>query len=274
MLATASQADLEYLRRMVLRHSGNSLDPSRDYLLETRLSPLLQSLHLNGLGAFVSLLKSQDDAVVERAAAEAMTINETSFFRDVRPFELLRTQLLPQLIEARSGVRALRFWSAACSSGQEAYSIAMLLREDFPAIGNWNVRIDGTDISSRVLEQASAGRYHRIEINRGLPARHIPRFFDHEGDYWVVKPELRSACSFQRANLCAGSLPFRSPFDVILLRNVLLYFSSEVRRVVLAQVHRLVAPDGVLLLGASEQPPTDSCWKVELAGGACFMRPT
>jgi len=205
-----------------------------------------------------------------------MTINETSFFRDSRPFELLRTELLPKLIESRRHVRSLRFWSAACSTGQEAYSIGMMLQEHFPLLAGWTERIEGTDICAEVVERAQAGTYHRIEINRGLPARFVVRYFDHLGEDWVVKPEVKKMCNFRQANLCGASLPFNRAedrFDVIFLRNVMLYFSQETRKILLAGIHRILAPDGILFLGSSEQPADPSIWTTVLAGGTCYFRP-
>ena len=201
-----------------------------------------------------------------------MTINETSFFRDNRPFELLRTELLPKLVESRRLARTLRFWSAACSTGQEAYSLAMVLRESFPHCAGWNVRIEGTDISGEVVERARAARYHRIEMNRGLPARMLIKYFDHLGEEWVAKREIRDLCSFRQANLCTSPLPFRERFDVIFLRNVMLYFSQETRKAVLAGIHGLLAPDGILFLGSSEQPADMSLWTPFLAGGTSYYR--
>jgi chemotaxis protein methyltransferase CheR len=209
------------------------------------------------------------------AVAEAMTINETSFFRDVRPFELLRRELLPKLIDLRRPARSLRFWSAACATGQEAYSIAMLLLEYFPLLAGWDVRIEGTDLNGDIVERARTGRYHRIEINRGLPARFVVRYFDRSGEDWTVKPEVRKLCSFRQANLCGPHLPFaRSTdyFDVILLRNVMLYFDQETRRTLLARIQRLLPPDGVLFLGASEQPTDLSPWTPIIAGGTSYYR--
>jgi len=188
----------------------------------------------------------------------------------------LRTELLPKLIEARRMQRGLRFWSAACSSGQEGYSLAMLMLEHFPMLVNWNIRIEGTDLSSEVVGRAQAGRYPRIEINRGLPARFIVRYFDHVGEHWEIKPEVRKLCNFRQANLCAPQLPFNRStdrFDVIFLRNVMLYFSHETRKTLLAGIHRLLAPDGILFLGSSEQPADASIWTAALAGGTCYFRP-
>ena len=268
--------DYGYLRELVFGLSQNVLDPSRDYLFATRLTKLLRIQGMSHLEELVERLKLSKDQVLERSVAEAMTINETSFFRDSRPFELLRTDLLPKLIEARRHVRALRFWSAACSTGQEAYSLAMSLLEHFPMLAGWNIRIEGTDISGEVVERAKAGRYHRIEVNRGLPARFVVRYFDHSGENWVVKEEVRKMCNFRQANLCGPRPPFNRAddrFDAILLRNVMLYFSQETRRSLLSGIFRLLPPDGFLLLGSTEQPADPSIWTAVLAGGTCHFKP-
>jgi chemotaxis protein methyltransferase CheR len=268
--------DYGYLRQVVFGHSQNVLDPSRDYLFDTRLTKLLRNQGMTQLEELVQQLKLQRNPALERSIAEAMTINETSFFRDSRPFELLRTELLPKLIEARRPVRGLRFWSAACSTGQEAYSIGMMMQEHFPLLAGWNLRIEGTDICAEVVEQAQAGCYHRIEMNRGLPARFVVRYFDHHGEDWTVKPEINKMCNFRQASLSGPTLPFNRAgdrFDVIFLRNVMLYFSQETRKVLLAGIHRVLAPDGILFLGSSEQPADPSIWTALLAGGTCYFRP-
>jgi chemotaxis protein methyltransferase CheR len=272
-MATTAAVDYGYLRQLVFGLSQNVLDPSRDYLFDTRLTKVLRGQGMTHLEELVQHLRQRKNPVLERAVAEAMTINETSFFRDGRPFELLRADLLPKLIEARRNKRGMRFWSAACSTGQEAYSLAMMLHEHFPAIAAWNIRIEGTDICGDVVQRALAGSYHRIEMNRGLPARNVVRFFDHHGEDWTVKPEIRKICNFRQANLCAPPLPFNEKFDVIFLRNVMLYFSMETRRPLLANIHRLLAPDGILFLGSSEQPADPSIWTPVLAGGTCHFRP-
>ena len=275
-MQTTSSTDFGYLRQLVFSLSQNVLDPSRDYLFETRLTKLLRNQGMSHLEELVRHLKIKKDPALERSIAEAMTINETSFFRDGRPFELLRTGLLPKLIEARRISRGLRFWSAACSTGQEAYSLAMLMSEHFPTLSSWNMRIEGTDISAEVVQRALGGCYHRIEMNRGLPARFIVRYFDHVGEDWEVKPEIRKLCHFRQANLCQSSLPFcraDDRFDVIFLRNVMLYFSQQTRKTLLAGIHRLLAPDGILFLGSSEQPADPSIWTPVLAGGTCHFRP-
>ena len=275
-MQSSSSVDYGYLRQLVFGLSQNVLDPSRDYLFETRLTKLLRNQGMTHLEELVEHLKMRKNPTLERSIAEAMTINETSFFRDGRPFELMRTDLLPKLIESRRITRSLRFWSAACSTGQEAYSLAMLMAEHFPMLSAWNIRIEGTDICGEVVQRARSGCYHRIEINRGLPARFVVRYFDHVGEDWVVRPELRKKCNFRQANLCQSPLPFARAddrFDVIFLRNVMLYFSQETRKTLLTGIHRLLAPDGILFLGSSEQPADPSIWTSVLAGGTCHFRP-
>ncbi|MGD0346066.1 MAG: protein-glutamate O-methyltransferase CheR [Terracidiphilus sp.] len=268
--------DYGYLRQLIFDVSQNVLDASRDYLFDTRLTKVLRNQNMTHLNELVRKLRAQKIPSLEREVAEAMTINETSFFRDLRPFDLLRQELLPKIIEARRFHRTLRLWSAACATGQEAYSLAMMLLEHFPMLVGWSIVIEGTDISSEVVQRAQAGRYHRIEINRGLPARYVVRYFDHVGEDWIVKPEIRRLCNFRQANLCGASLPFNRAgdcFDVIFLRNVMLYFDMPTRRTLLAGVHRVLAPDGFLFLGSSEQPADLSVWTPVLAGGTCYFRP-
>ncbi|HUB52924.1 MAG TPA: protein-glutamate O-methyltransferase CheR [Terracidiphilus sp.] len=274
--ATALASDYGFLRELVYGLTRNVLDPSRDYLFETRLTRLLRNQGMNRVSELVRMLRVGRNPTLENAVAEAMTINETSFFRDMRPFELLRTEILPRIVEHRRIKRSLRLWSAASSTGQEAYSLAMLVLEHFPMLMGWDIRIEGTDICAEVVEHARAGRYQRIEINRGLPARHVVRYFDHAGEIWTVKPEVRKLCNFRQANLCGTMPPFNrasDSFDVIFLRNVMLYFSQETRRHLLSYVHRLLATDGVLFLGSSEQPADPSIWTPLLAGGTCYYRP-
>ncbi|HEY3625591.1 MAG TPA: protein-glutamate O-methyltransferase CheR [Terracidiphilus sp.] len=272
-MATASPADYGYLRTLVQGHSQNVLDSSRDYLFDSRLAKLLRNQGMSRLEELVRHLRTHRDPALERAIAEAMTINETSFFRDQRPFELLRTSLLPQLIEARRSTQMLRLWSAGCSTGQEALSLAMLMLEHFPQIHSWNIRIEATDISAEVVERARAGRYHRIEVNRGLPAPFLVKYFEPAGEDWIVREEARAMCSFRQANLCAPVLPFSQPFDVILLRNVMLYFAPDTRRVLLENLYALTARDGVLMLGVGEQTTESARWMPVVAGGTCYYKP-
>ena len=271
MSTTVPGVDYGFLRRMVQGYSHNVLDPSRDYLFDTRLTRLLRNLGMNGLDELVDHLRRRKDPALESAVAEAMTINETSFFRDQRAFELLRTDLLPGLIERRRPTRTLRIWSAACSTGQEALSLAILLREHFPTLLSWDIRIEGTDIASEVVQRARAARYHRIEVNRGLSARCLVKYFEQDEEYWVARPDLRAICRFQQANLCKPPV-WTGLFDLVLLRNVMLYFAQETRQAILENVHRVTAADGALLLGVSEQASDSPLWTPLLAGGTCYYR--
>jgi chemotaxis protein methyltransferase CheR len=267
-----STVDADFLRSVVVRNSGNHVDPSRDYLFESRLQPVLRDRGLETLDQLVAALRMDSDFRLQRSVAEAMTINETSFFRDTASFDLLREELLPALIAARRERRVLRLWSAASSSGQEAYSLAMMVREYFPALASWKVEILGTDISAAMVERSRAGCYQRIEINRGLPARFLLKYMVRSGDEWEAAPDVRSLCSFQQRNLC-DPVTRAEKFDVILLRNVMIYFPAETRRKILLDMHRSLAPDGALLLGMSEQTRMDSHWQTVLTPRTVWHRP-
>ncbi len=276
-MSTASSVDYGYLRQLVFGLSQNVLDPSRDYLFETRLTKLLRNQGMTHLEELVRYLRMRKDPALERSIAEAMTINETSFFRDSRPFELLRTDLLPKLIEARQHLRSLRFWSAACSTGQEAYSLAMLvLRALLPAR-----RMEYSHRGHRHLRRGGGARQGRPlspHRDQPRPARALRGA--------LLRPPGRGlggqAGGTQDVQLppgqpmCGTPLPFHRAddrFDVIFLRNVMLYFSQETRKTLLAGIHRLLAPDGILFLGSSEQPADPSIWTSVLAGGTCHFKP-
>ena len=269
---STSALDYEFLRAVVMRNSGNQVDPSRDYLFESRLQRLLRDRGMQSLSQLVSALRSGAGGTLERSVAEAMTINETSFFRDTATFDLLREELLPALIASRQMTRSLRFWSAASSSGQEAYSLAMMLREYFPLLAGWRIDILGTDLSAEMVERSSTGRYQRIEINRGLPARFLVKYLVRTGDEWEVHPDIRRLCRFQQRNLCQPMIATET-FDVIFLRNVMIYFPQETRRQVLLTMHRALARDGVLFLGLSEQPRMDSHWQTMLTPKTVWYKP-
>ncbi len=270
----SSDSDYAYLRQLVLTQSANLIDPSRNALFETRLQPIAQRAGASTLKDFVSILRVDRTPQLHRAVAEAMTINETSFFRDVKPFDLLREKILPELIARNSATRRLRIWSAANSTGQEAYSIAMLIAESFPQLAAWDVKIVGTDISAQVIEYARRGRYRRMEVNRGLPARMLVKYLVRHDDEWEIAPALRSMCDFRYANLCAP-LPELPVFDLVLLRNVLLYFPQQDRSCVFIDVHRQMAPGGYLLLGSAEQAEdSTNLFQVQFANDCYFYRPS
>jgi chemotaxis protein methyltransferase CheR len=268
-----SDADYAFLRSLVHSQSANMIDPSRNSLFETRLTPIARMAGVANLEGLVNLLREDRPAHLHRAVAEAMTINETSFFRDFRPFEMLREEIFPRLIEQRRTEQRLRIWSAASSTGQEAYSLAMMIAESFPSLANWDVKILGTDISRTVVDYALAGRYSRLEVNRGLPARMLVKYFNRDGDEWEVNPRVRSMCAFMVANLCVG-LPPLPKFDLVLLRNVLFYFPQQERSELFGHVHRQMATDGYLLLGNAERAEdSTNLFEAEFAGQCYFYRP-
>lgn len=268
-----SDSDYTYLRELVLAQSANMIDPSRNALFDTRLTPIARMAGAASLEDLVGMLKADRPAHLHRAVAEAMTINETSFFRDLKPFEMLQGTILPRLIEQREDKQTLRIWSAASSTGQEAYSLAMLIAEYFPSLSKWDVKIIGTDISRRVIEYAQQGRYRRLEVNRGLPVRMLVKYMVRDGEEWEISSRIRSMCEFQYANLSAP-FPKMPMFDLVLLRNVLLYFPEQGRRYLFSDMYRQMAQDGYLVLGNAEQAEdSTSRFAAEFAEGSYFYRP-
>jgi chemotaxis protein methyltransferase CheR len=268
-----SDSDYAYLRELVMDQSANLIDPSRNALFDTRLTPIARLAGASNLHDFVGLLRSGRPAHLHRVVAEAMTVNETSFFRDVQPFEMLRQVVLPNLIKERGRGKRLRIWSAASSTGQEAYSLAMLIAEHFPMLATWDVKVIGTDISRQVVDYAQRGRYRRLEVNRGLPARMLLKYMVRVDEEWEVCPQIRSLCEFQYANLC-GPLLHLPQFDLVLLRNVLLYFSQHDRGALFTDVHRKMMPNGYLVLGTAEQAEdSTNLFEVEFAANCYFYRP-
>jgi len=267
-----TESDYLYLRSFIQSRSGNVLDASRDSLFESRLYRVLQERGMEGLDELVYKLRLAADPCLDRDVVEAMTINETSFFRDHAPFEQMQSDLLPRLIERRAPQRSLRLWSAASSSGQEAYSLAMVLLHQFPQLAGWEIEILGTDINAEMVSRAMTGRYQRMEINRGLPARYLLKYFRRDGEEWEVAPELRAICRFQQMNLSQSFRPFHK-FDGILLRNVLFYFSAETQRQILRNMHTSLASDGFLLLGPAERPANLDLWHTVLGDRTCYYKP-
>jgi len=268
-----SDSDYAYLRQLVLSQSANLIDPSRNGLFETRLTPIARQAGASSLEDFVSLLRVDRTTQLHRTVAEAMTINETSFFRDGAPFDMLRETILPRLIEKNSAQRSLRIWSAASSTGQEAYSLAMTICEHFPKLATWDVKIVGTDIARNVIEYAQRARYRRLEVNRGLPARMLVKYLVRDGEEWEIVPSVRALCEFRCVNLCAP-LPPLPVFDLVLLRNVLLYFPQQDRTLVFSDLYRQMSPHGYLLLGNAEQAEdSTNLFQPEFAMGCYFYRP-
>jgi chemotaxis protein methyltransferase CheR len=266
-------AEFDFLRALVRERSAIVLDPGKEYLVESRMLPLLRSESLASPAALVAALRAAPRGELERTVVEAMTTNETSWFRDVHPFNALRTELLPALIVARAPERKLRFWSTACSSGQEAYSLTITLAEHFPQLRDWDVQIVATDLSREMVERAQHGRYGQLEMNRGLPAHHLVKYFERQGTQWQVKPELRRLVQARQMNLIE-TWPVLPRFDVMLLRNVLIYFDLETKRAILRRARQALCPDGVLFLGSAETTVmVDDGWDRLTTSGSVAYRP-
>ena len=247
--AEISPQSYHFLQNFVSRESGIVLDSDKRYLVEARLLPIALKLRLYSLNDLCTLLQTTADASVRQQVVEAMTTNETFFFREATQYEALKSTVLPELMQQRQVTRKISVWSAAASTGQEAYSFAMLLLE--MGFGNWDISIVGTDLSTAVLQRARAGRYLQIEVNRGLPAALLVKYFKREGLEWQLKDEIRRMVRFEQDDL-RRTTSTRGPFDLVFCRNVLIYFDVETKRSIIARIRQCLAPGGHLLLGGSE----------------------
>ena len=255
------------------QRSAIVLDPGKEYLVEARLAPLVRELGLDSIGALVARLRLPAGSALADRVTEAMTTNETSFFRDVAPFQALRTTVVPPLLKARVGQRRLRVWCAASSSGQEPYSIAMTLDDAFPELAGWDVSITATDLSKEMVERGRAGLYKALEVNRGLPAPMLVKYFTKIGVDYQLKDRVRSMVEFTELNLI-GAWPAFGSFDIVFLRNVLIYFDVDTKRTIIGRVKRLLAPDGYLFLGAAETTMNidDGFERVPVERAGCYRR--
>jgi chemotaxis protein methyltransferase CheR len=238
-----------FLQRHVYDESGIVLDAGKRYLLHARLLPLVQEQGLSCLNDLCALLRATASTPLHARVVDAMTTNETYFFREPAHFEVLKQVVVPELMELRRATRKLSFWSSAASTGQEAYSLAMMLLD--MGLGSWNIEILGTDISPRVVKQAQTGRYSQLEVNRGLPATSLVRYFRRAGVVWELREDVRRMVQFQSLDL-RSRMKALGPFDVVLCRNVLIYFDDITRRGILEQVHDCMFRGGRLLLGSAE----------------------
>jgi chemotaxis protein methyltransferase CheR len=266
--------DFEFICRLLRERSAVVLEAGKEYLVEARLTPLVRELDLNSIGELISRLRSQNENGLYRRIVEALVTTETSFFRDHTPFESLRKSVIPELARRRSGARRLHIWCAASSNGQEPYSVALLLREYFPELAGWKILILASDLSRQALGQARQGLYSQIEVNRGLPASLLVKYFEQHGTHWQLKGHVRSMVEFQEINL-SRDWPVLAPMDLVLLRNVMIYFDVETKKKILAKLVRVLKPDGYLLLGGAETTLNlhDSYRRIEsLKGGFYQLR--
>ncbi|BBD61310.1 CheR methyltransferase, SAM binding domain protein [Nostoc sp. HK-01] len=244
-------SDFDYLRQLVYQHSAVVLDGDKTYLAELYLQPIAEAAGFTTITDLIAYLRHQPLNDLHIQTIEALVTNETSFFRDTYPFEALKQLVLPELIKKRRIERSLNIWCAACSHGQEPYSVAMLIREHFPLLANWSLTIIASDFSGKVLARAKEGRYNQLEIKRGLPKNLRERYFKLLDNEWQIHDEIRQSIDFRQINL-VDSWSILPNIDVIFLRNVLIYFDIATKKDLLTKVRQQLNPDGYLFLGSGE----------------------
>jgi chemotaxis protein methyltransferase CheR len=246
---TLTAQEFAFISGLVRRDAAIVLEAGKEYLVEARLLPLARQSGLPTVSEFVNRAQQRPEPEIHAKIVDALTTNETSFFRDGEPFKQLVDTVLPDLLTRRSATKSIKVWSAASSSGQEPYTLAMVLQDSLPS--GWTFDILGTDISTEMLTRAEAGQYTQLEVNRGLPAPLLVRHFERNGAHWKVASALRKNVSFRRLNL-AAPFPPMGPFDIVFIRNVLIYFDVQTKRTVLQRVAGTLRPDGWLFLGSAE----------------------
>ena len=266
---TLQATDFSFVTQMVRQRSSIDLQPGKEYLVESRLAPIARSLGEKDVGALVSRLR-KGDAQLTDAVVDALTTNETSWFRDSHPFDAFTQHLLPDVAKTSTS-KQITIWSAACSSGQEAYSLSMLLLDWLPLHPGYTTRIVGTDISQKMVDRARAARFSQLEVNRGLKAPYLVKYFDQVGRDWTLRQQVREMCRFERGNLAQS--PTGVPTcDIVFLRNVLIYFDLDTKRTVLSHVRKVLRPGGYLVLGGAESTLNldDAFQRMELGRAVVF----
>lgn len=245
--------DFEFVCKFARHEAALVLDAGKEYLVESRLTPLLRIYQCANISELISRLRSPIERELRNSVIDALTTHETSFFRDSSPFDAMKSILIPEVLQRNSSSRTLTIWCGASSTGQEPYSLAILLREHFPQLRDWKVLIIATDISLDVLKKAEEGKYSQLEVNRGLQAVLLVKYFTRTGEYWQINPEIRSLVNYRQLNLAHGwsSIP---PCDFVFLRNVLIYFDIETKKSILTRIATTLAPSGCLFLGTAETP--------------------
>jgi chemotaxis protein methyltransferase CheR len=271
-MSSLSNTDFEYVKNLVFKQAAIVLEAGKEYLVESRLAPLVRQEGFASFEELIARMRTQSSSnALHWKVIEAMTTNETSFFRDVHPFEALKKAVVPDLLTKRASERKLNLWCAASSSGQEPYTVAMLLREYFPALASWTIRFVASDISTEMLVRSREGRYSQLEVNRGLPATLIVKYFQKQGTGWQVKEDLRRMIEFQQVNL-AEAWPSWPPMDIVLMRNVMIYFDVSTKKAILSKIRRLLRPDGYLFLGGAETTMNldDAFERAEFDKSGCY----
>jgi chemotaxis protein methyltransferase CheR len=242
--------DYEYLRKLLRDHSGLDLSADKQYLIESRLLPLSRKSGLSDISELVQKMKGGSAAIIAQVV-EAMTTNETFFFRDKLPFDHFRDSIMPEILQARASRKSIRIWCAAGSTGQEPYSLAMCLKEMSAAISGWRIEIIATDLSQEVLEKSKSGIYSQFEVQRGLPIQLLVKYFKQTGELWQINPDIRAMVQHRKLNLLHDFSQL-GVFDVIFCRNVLIYFDQDTKIDIFNRLAKVTEPDGFLVLGAAE----------------------
>ena len=243
--------DFEFICQILRERSGLVLTNDKAYLLESRLLPVARKWKLATFDDLVRVIRTKMDEAVVRDVVEAMTTNESFFFRDTKPFDQFKALVLPALLKSRAASRTIRIWSAACSSGQEPYSLAMILSEMAAQLNGWKIEIVGTDLSTEILNRAKEGMYSQFEVQRGLPITMLVKNFAQIGDRWQINAKIRGMVQYKEFNLLQDPMPL-GRFDVVFCRNVLIYFDQPTKTRVLNSVSKLMPEDGFLFLGGAE----------------------
>lgn len=269
-----SAGDFQFVSDFVRKRTAIVLEEEKTYLVETRLSALARREGIESLEVLIGYLRGRNPNGLEEKVVDAMTTNETSFFRDVHPFEALKNDILPRAIERNAASKRIAIWCAASSSGQEPYTIAMLIREKFPELADWNLTFIASDISDEMLERCRRGVYSQLEVNRGLPATYLVKYFEKDGAEWRIREDIRMMIDFRQVNLI-GDWPFMPRLDIVFIRNVLIYFDVDTKRKILGGIRERMVPGGVLFLGGAETTMNiDPAYvRMKLERGNCYTTP-
>ncbi len=264
--------DFKYIRDLVCEHAAIVLDAGKEYLVESRLEPILRSEGFSDMSDLVLHLQSYAGAHLKVKVTEALTTNETFFFRDIYPFDALREVVLPRLIENRRPEMRLNIWCGASSTGQEPYCIAMLLRDLVPNINNWTINFVASDLSKEVLDRARKGRYSQLEVNRGLPPSYLAAHFHPFNGEWQISDEIRRMVDFRQINL-KDDIHQLFQWDIVFMRNVLIYFDATTKTRILNRIGQMMRHDGYLFLGAAETTAflTDAFNRISVGKTTCYQ---
>ncbi|MCH7499068.1 MAG: protein-glutamate O-methyltransferase CheR [Nitrospinae bacterium] len=268
---SVTESDFNYIRQLVLDCSAIVIENGKEYLVESRIRPVAKNEGFDDIGNLVNALRNHSNNGLQDKVVEALTTNETSFFRDIYPFETLKNDILPELLKRRKSLKQMNIWCAASSSGQEPYSIAMLIRDNYPILLDWKLHFIASDISREMLNRCRSGEFSQLEVNRGLSAPLLIKYFEKNGLKWSIKKEFREMIDFQQINL-SETLPYMPKMDIIFMRNVLIYFDLEMKVKILKQIRHILQPDGYLFLGAAESPLNldDSFQRTEFKRAGCY----